>query len=317
MKVLKYLLVASILLASCTLGSQSEADQSSALDGVLTAISNLELKISALQETVGGVDRRLAALEEGNLPASEPVMSSESNPVDQPPESMALLSEGMGPTAFSITGAPGTVDSERVLRAQGADEYGNVFKNTIELGTEMMLAEPGSVLVGPDFDDPEMVKSTPRMDWISPITQDTLRDPEEEYFNAAEGEFLWFTGATVRADVAGYSIFLEGKPGHNWFLIIRGLFPDGKQDSDRNSTVQFTEYVPGHAQAMLYPPGAYISEGNFLQVAELSHVAGRNCGKEGCSGLSVFFLDLNTGAWVVIHQPQIDTPWEFVDSNWR
>jgi hypothetical protein len=221
------------------------------------------------------------------------------------------------PAGFSISGAPGSVGLSVVLRAQGADGNGNVFDNILGLGSEMMLAEPGSILMGPDFDDAGMVNESPHMDWISPITQFTLTDPVEENANAAEGAFLWFTGATVDARVRDFHIVLEGKEGHNWFLMVRGLFADGLQDSDRNSTVTLTEYVAGHAQVMLYPPGAYISEENFMQVAETSHTSSRNCGNEGCSELSVMMLDLNTGAWVVIFQPQLDADWEFVDSNWR
>ena len=217
-----------------------------------------------------------------------------------------------GVPGFEISGAPGTAGD--VLVVQCPDAFGNCFKNTIGLGSQMMLAEPGSLLVGPDFQDREMVERELSIDWISPITQFTLSAPQESA-NAAEGAFLWFTGATVTAEVRDFTVRLEGSQGHNWFLMIRGLFPDGRQDADRNSTVAFSDYVAGHAQVMLYPTGAFISEGNFLQVAELSHRDARNCGKEGCSGLSVFMLDVNTGAWLVLHQPQINAPWEFVDSN--
>jgi hypothetical protein len=120
----------------------------------------------------------------------------------------------------------------------------------------------------------------------------------------------------MRVEVAEFEIQLDGHEGHNWFLVIRGLFPDGKQDSDRNTTATFTAYVPGHAQTMMMPPGAFISEGQLEQTAELSHTAGTNCGKEGCSELSVFMLDLNTGAWNVIHQRQLSAPWGWVNSNW-
>jgi hypothetical protein len=218
---------------------------------------------------------------------------------------------------YSISGVPAKVDPTNLLRAQGKDAYGNTFTNTLGLGTEMLLAETGTALVGPDI-DPNIVKGADgRLVYISPNNQYTLNNPGETDSNAAEGAFLWFTGATVNAEVRGITIKLDGMEGHNWFLIIRGLFADNTQDKDRNSTVHFTDYVAGHAQVMLYPAGAYISEGNFTQVAELSHTGGTNCGHEGCSGLTVMMLDLNTGAWTVVHQPQLDAPWEFVASNWR
>jgi len=75
--------------------------------------------------------------------------------------------------------------------------------------------------------------------------------------------------------------------------------------------------VAGHTLVMRHPPGAYISEGQLLQMAEEAHTDGSNCGNEGCSGLSVFMLDVNTGAWSVVHQPQLDAEWEMVGSNWQ
>lgn len=228
-----------------------------------------------------------------------------------------LLSGDEGPAAFSISGVPESVDPANVLRALGEDEFGNEFVNTVGLGSEMMLAEPGVLLVGPDFDPGLVEVSDGHIEWISPITQFTLNNPGSTDANAAEGAFLWFTGARVHASVRGIEVSLEAKEGHNWFLLVRGLFADSKQDSDRNSTVTFTQYVPGHAQVMLYPPGAYVSEGNFLQVTELSHTSGRNCGKEGCSELTVLFLDLNTGAYAVIYQPQLGADWQEVAGNWR
>lgn len=239
-----------------------------------------------------------------------PVAAGQPVPEAQSPSGGQEASGGV--PGFEISGAPD--EAGNVLVVQCPDAFGNCFKNTIGLGSQMMLAEPGSLLVGPDFQDKKMVERELSIDWISPITQFTLSAPQESA-NAAEGAFLWFTGATVTAEVRDFTVRLEGSQGHNWFLIIRGLFPDGRQDADRNSTVVFSDYVAGHAQVMLYPTGAFISEENFLQVAELSHRDARNCGNEGCSGLSVLMLDLNTGAWLVLHQPQVNAPWEFVDSN--
>ena len=321
--ILVLFLVAATILASC--GSQNQVDPT---DGAVKTEYTEPVRLPYTMEWARGVcdpnpvltfvaqtGEVTCVIEESvAVPEMEGQGQDGSKEVDQAEVS---LTGQEGPVDFSVSGAPGSVDPANVLRAQGEDEFGNEFVNTIDLGSEMMLAEPGSILVGPDFEDAEMVNDSPHMDWISPITQFSLTDPDEENANAAEGAFLWFTGAMVDARVRDVHIVLEGKEGHNWFLLVRGLFPDGEQDSDRNSTVTFTEYVAGHAQVMLYPPGAYISEENFEQVVELSHTAGRNCGKEGCSELSVMMLDLNTGAWVVIYQPQLDASWEFVDSNWR
>ena len=157
------------------------------------------------------------------------------------------------------------------------------------------------------------------MDWINPITQQLMGTPSWDT-NAAEGAFLWATGAYMTVEVGPYTIRVNS-PGnecnHNWFVIVRGLFADGLQDSDRNTTAHFSEYVAGHTQVMLYPEGAFISEGNFLQVAGASHTGDRNCGAEGTSGLSVLMLDLNTGAYTVLFQEQLDAQWQLVAENWQ
>lgn len=220
---------------------------------------------------------------------------------------------------FSVIGAPESVDPSVVLRTQGADSYGNVFTNTVGLGSEMMFAEPGTLLVGPDFDPNTVKNSGGHIEWISPITQQML-GTETFSTNTAEGAFTWATGAKMTVKVGKFTIRVDSTAdacSNNWFVVFRGLFADGKQDSDRNSTTKFSDYVAGHTQVMWYPAGAYISEGNFLQVAELSHTGGRNCGAEGTSGLSVLMLDLNTGAYTVLYQANIGQPWTAISSNWR
>ena len=219
--------------------------------------------------------------------------------------------------SFSVSGAPASVNKANVLFANGGDAYGNTFTNTTGLGSQQMFANPGSILYGPD-EPASTVKANPHGEYISPITQhflgtDTWSD------NVAEGAFLWATGARMNVKVGAFTIIVNstGKVcDNNWFVLLRGRFADGKQDSDLNTTAHFSNYVAGHTQTMLYPKGAYISEENFLQVAQLSHTDGRNCGAEGTSGLSVLMLDLNTGAYTVIYQSNLNQPWQFVASNW-
>lgn len=220
-----------------------------------------------------------------------------------------------GQAGYAVFGAAESVDPSVVLQAQGDDAYGNHFENTIGLGSQMMVAEPGSILYGPD-EDPSIVEGNPHGDWISPITQ-MLLESDTASVNVAEGAFAWCTAGEMTVSLGDVGIRLDGVEGHNWFLMVRGLFPDGKQDSDLNTTMVFQDFISGHAQCMRYPDGAYVSEGNFLQVAELSHTGGSNCGREGCSGLSVLMFDINTEAWLVLHQSQLNAPWEMVESNWR
>lgn len=225
--------------------------------------------------------------------------------------------------SFAIDGAPDHVDPTSVLRAQGADGYGNTFLNTIGLGSEMMFATPGGYLAEPGDHslDPafvEFVNNVEAVDWINPDTRQNL-GTDTWAANLAEGAFIWTSGERMQGVFAQYAVRLtsvEEGCHNNWFLIARGLFPDNTQDTDRNITAHFSHYIAGHTQVMLYPPAAYIDEGNFLQVSAGSHTGDRNCGREGASGLSVFLLDTNTGAWAVLFQANINEPWQMIASNW-
>lgn len=246
-------------------------------------------------------------------------------------------------SSVKLSGFPESVDPTRVDTAKGN------FKNTLGLGSQMALAEPGGLLVGPDFDS----KSNPYGDnpggWqtmydsggsirpFSPVSQEVMHNEEPFYQNLPEGGWNFFSlgqgtfelGASDdegKFKAGDFKIELPHRDGHNYFLIIRGMFNDGEQDSDRNGTVRVTDYVPGHALAMMYEARnesntAFISEGQFLQMAATSHNGGTNTGAEGASGLTAVMIDANTGAYAVMEQTKgrgqnAATGWKAVTSNW-
>lgn len=326
-----YALVASIfifalVLSACGLGGTPSAvevtvvvPQTQIVREVVTATPKpVDLQATAgyeATEIVSAAQTEAAEVPEQAAPAATEVQAAaatEAPAATAAPESV----ETQHVWSWSVNGASAQVNEDVVLRAVGDDAYGNHFENVTGLGTEMMFAEPGTLLVGPDFDPNLVEQSGGHIEWISPITQQLLGTPEFST-NTAEGAFTWATGARMTVQVGDYTVNVDGDGCENWFVVLRGLFADGEQNSDRNSTTHFSGYVPGHAQVMWYPQGAYISEGNFKQVAELSHTDGRNCGAEGSSKLSVLMLDLNTGAYDVVSQGNTDKPWEFVASNWR
>jgi hypothetical protein len=213
---------------------------------------------------------------------------------------------------FSVTGAPESVDTSQVLHAVGADGYGNVFTNTIGHGSEMMFAEPGTLLVGPEFPQEQIDASGGHIERISPITQQML-GTETFSVNLAEGAFLWITAARMTVELGDVVIQVDGPADHCWSINLRGLF---EGDGDRNTTVRLSGYVAGHAQVMWYPRGAYISEGNFEQVTELALTGGRNAGATGCAHMSEIMFDANTGAWATMYRPALEQDWQSVGSNW-
>jgi hypothetical protein len=227
------------------------------------------------------------------------------------PENTTIAENTIAREWFKLAGIPERIHpGHQVLIAE------NDFTNTIGLGTESWLAEPGVALVGPDFDSKIAQESNGHTEYINPTNQQVFEGPEA-YFNIPEGGFMIASGASMEIALPGNrAITLEGQERHNWLVIIRGLFADSKQDSDRNSTAHFINYVPGHTLAMRYPQGAFVSEGQFQQIVSRVHENGTNCGAEGCSKVSAIFLDLNTDACTIISQEQ-EKEWQPLFSNWQ
>jgi len=216
--------------------------------------------------------------------------------------------------SFSAINIPDNVAAENI------DTAVDNFKNTIGLGSEGWIAEPGKLLVGPDFPQDIINQAGGAIERISPVNQQVFENEGPSYFNLPEGGFILGTTAGVKITVREVVIKLNPQEGHNWMFVLRGLYADGKQDSDRNIRVRFEDYVAGHIQVMRYPGkpnGGFISERQFKQIAEVSHTEETNCGAEGCSRLSVFFYDVNTGAAAVITQNGLNGPWEPVWANFK
>lgn len=235
----------------------------------------------------------------------------------------------------SISGVPEKIDPSNIV-----DVAKGSFKNTIGLGTEAFIAEPGGLLVGPDFgsksaknpfgENPAgwdaMYDSGGNIKPFSPVSQEVLRYGGPAFQNLPEGGFVFASAGQMTAKVGKATFEFKAELGKNYFFIVRGRYADGKQDSDLNETIEFTNYKPGHALVDMYESRdktntAFISEGQFLQMARTSHSGGTNCGAEGCSKLTVVFFDVNTKAVTIIKQSQgrFGNPvegWQPVLKNW-
>jgi hypothetical protein len=214
---------------------------------------------------------------------------------------------------FAVRNIPSSVDVRNVDVAKG------VFKNTIGKGTEAWFAEPGKLLVGPDFPQEIIDKAGGAIERFNQVNQTVFENKGPSYFNLPEGGFVLGAGNVMRVKIGDTVVIkLEGAPGHNWMLVVRGRYSDGKPDSDLNIQMEFDEYIPGHIMVMRYPGkpnGGFISEEQFKQIAQTSHTEGTNCGADGCSVLSVFMYDVNTGAAAVIKQFGANGPWQPVWAN--
>lgn len=235
----------------------------------------------------------------------------------------------------SFIGTPDSVDPKNVDKSDHKP-----FSHKIGLGSEMVLGEPGGLLVGPDFgftgkENPyganpggwnTMYESDGSIRPFSPVSQEVLRYEGPAYQNLPEGGFMMASAGQMDVKIGDFEINMPSLPDNNYLLFVRGNFGDMEQNTDRNMTVEITNYKPGHALVGMYEAGnnsnvAFVSEGQFIQMAETSHSGGTNKGDGGASRLTAVFFDVNTGAYTVLQQElgrnqDASQNWELVGSNW-
>lgn len=214
---------------------------------------------------------------------------------------------------FQLNGIATTVDPKTLDVAKG------VFSNTLGLGSEAWIAEPGKLLVGADFPQSTIDAAKGAIERFNPVNQYVCQTLPDCYVNLPEGGFDLYSGNGMRINFPdGKVITLKAAPRTNWLVVIRGRNSDNLPDTDLNTQVRLDAYTAGHILFNRYPglpAGGFVSEGQFKQMAVTSHSDGTNCGANGCSHLFVMMYDVNTGAVVILHQLGSD-PFELVYRNW-
>lgn len=222
---------------------------------------------------------------------------------------------------FILSGFPDKVDATNVLAAKGADNYGNVFTNTIGLGLNMIFADPGVLKVGPEFPEAQLKALGKSVERYNPANQAVI-STETGSWSVREGGFTLINGNDMTIEVAGndktksFKVALGGDETNHWIVAIRGLFPDGKTPSDRNRTVKITNHPAGHTLVDSYPLGAYISEAQLKQIVANAHSEYPNSGDAGSPVVRILGIDLNTGAYVVVEQNGSTGVWKSLGRNW-
>ncbi|GIW62079.1 MAG: hypothetical protein KatS3mg089_0931 [Patescibacteria group bacterium] len=203
-------------------------------------------------------------------------------------------------------------------KADNVEVASGNFVNKAGGGSEMLLAEPGKLLVHRgEIDDKKVQEAGGAIAYIDPTNQQVF-EGEEAFFNLPEGGMVYASAAKMTVEFDGKMVELTGPGDHIWLLYVRGKYADETSPEDRNVTMHFTNYRPGHIQAMRYPGvpnGGFISEEQADQQAGLAQEGGTNCGSTGCPKVSRFLADINTGAYVV-QELNEQGKWETVDSNW-
>jgi len=322
------ILVTGIALSGCT---KREGDPAAAITEQPTATPTIETPTATKQPTATATKTSRAT----EQPTATPTI--ETPTATMTPEGNKIVIEEV-----ILTNVPKEVDSNIVDIAKGE------FENKTDVAPHI-FANPGGLLVGPDFgyegeENPwgnnpggwkTMYESGGSIQVISPVNQEVIRWPGEAYQNLPEGGFVFFSGGKMTVELGEIAIEMPDKgPGHNYFFVARGLYPDDKQDIDRNIQVKITDYVPGHIEITEYQGRdktnlAFISEEQFLQKVVTSHSGGTNCGAEGCSTLNLVALDINTGALEIYNHRQEESDslekalakaeegWQLVYSNYR
>lgn len=253
-------------------------------------------------------------------PKVEPKAEPKVEPKVNPTAEAAVKNELRG-DQFILSGFPERVDPANVLVAKGVDAYGTKYDNTIGKGTEMVLANPGVLKVGPEFPEDKFKALGKSVLRYNPSNQKVLTlDSESWAIN--EGAFTMINGNDMTFEFAGndktkpFKVQLGGDEISHWTVIIRGLFPDSKTPSDRNRTVKVTANPAGHTMFESYPRGSYLSEAHLKQIAVDAHTNAPNNGDAGAINFRMILIDANTGAYSIVAQKGVNGSWEALARNW-
>jgi len=251
----------------------------------------------------------ISALNQAMTQTLAPVMTQIAATIGTPANSDQAVP---GSPTFSVEGAPQNVALNIVARASGQ------FVNKTGLGTELVFADPGKLLVGPEFPDATIRAAGGSIARINPDNQFVLEN-QTGTANCPEGGFLLVTAGRLKADAGWLKIQLDGPNTHGWMMVIRCPNADGSTPADRNLNVNL-EVVAGNALVMRYPgspAGGFISEGQFLQIMQkmVSGITSDNCGLDACKSGSVIVLDWNNGAYSVANTTDAKT-FASLGANW-
>lgn len=320
-KVAAATLAGTMVLAGCGIGNATQSPEPSRSPSSAPAGETIDY--DKLAESIA------KAIQKENQPGITPVPAETNTPAEVAVENEVKVG------SVSFIGTPDSVDPKNVDKSDHKP-----FSHKIGLGSEMVLGEPGGLLVGPDFGftgkenpygaNPEgwntMYKSEGHINPFSPVTQEVLRYAGPAYQNLPEGGFMMSSAGQMDVKIGDFAIKMPSLPNNNYLLFVRGKFGDMKQNTDGNMTVEITNYQPGHALVGMYESGdkagtAFVSEGQFIQMAETSHSGGTNKGDGGASSLTAVFFDVNTGAYTVLQQElgrnqDASGNWKLVGSNW-
>jgi len=234
---------------------------------------------------------------------------------------------------FGLAGFPTRATNVLVAESDGR------FKNPFPSGTSLSAAygEPGAILYGPDivgqsnsnpFGDgrpnpgPDAVYNshgharfltdeTHRIADTCPPLFRLIPASGFLVFNGQEGVIeIGKSDETGKWVSTGKKIVVKEEQGTQAWVAIRGLFGDGKQDTDENLIARITGFVPSSAQVFEFFNGedpatgnvensAFISAEWFEQNIANAHKSGPNGGDAGNSRVKSLVVDANTGAYGV------------------
>lgn len=255
-------------------------------------------------EVCGTPEQIISIIEalEGSDSASEPEPEATAEPnADEP---VLTVPE------YSITGAVDDVDLSNLLTVED-DE---TFTNETRYGTEMIFAEPGMLLVGPEFPQELIDASGGAIARVDPSNRFPMDNEDSTRLGCGEGRIVQISGNVMTLQIEDVRIELGGAPGINWHAFIRCRFSDGEQDTDAGGEIIATDYIPNRNLVSIYPVGAFLSLDALGQMLDIA-TGEFSCGSEGCGWQYFFMYDTNTQAYAVARY-SVDTGWESLDSNW-
>lgn len=199
--------------------------------------------------------------------------------------------ETVDPNEFfiEISGVRSSVPMTEVDHARGGFSSPWPFLSQV-------LAEPGKLVVGPDFAQADIDESSGAIWRTDPLN--TYRLEEQENIGCAEGAFVFISVQEANLASDNFAISFRAPDGDGAHVYIRCENSDHERGSDAGNDIAISGYEPNKGSVIHFsgqPVGGFVSAGGAQQALDIATSA-TSSGSEGANRIWIITIDSNTGA---------------------
>lgn len=210
---------------------------------------------------------------------------------------------------FSIEGVRTSVPMTEVDYARGGFSSPYSFLS-------LVLAEPGKLMVGPDFPQDIIDDSRGAIGRVNPGNQYRLTNNDYQDVGCAEGSFIFVSVQEATVETTNFTMSFRAPDGDGTHLYVRCANSDSERGSDAGNNLRFSGYRPNYGLVQHFsgqPAGGFVSADGAAQALEIG-VSGTSSGSEGANNVWVIGVDSNTGAYTVARWDGEEMT--LVETNW-